>query len=93
MSSSGHAGRTSSWVAVVVMFIGFLVGGIALIIGPNWIMFWVGAAVVVAGGVIGLLVDVMSDVVVAQPYVSANPEIRARDAAARQAALKQTADH
>jgi len=81
MSSSGHAGRPSSWVAVTVMFIGFLVGGLALPFGPIWILFWVGVAIVVIGGVFGLLVDIMSDVVVAQPYVSPNPEVRARQQA------------
>ncbi len=80
MSSSGHAGRPSSWVAVSVIFIGFLVGGIALPIGPNWILFWVGVGIVVVGGVIALLVDVMSDVVIAQPYISADPAVRARQA-------------
>lgn len=71
MSSSSHAGRPSSWVAVVVMFIGFLVGGVALPIGPNWILFWVGVGIVGVGGVLALVVDIMSDVVLDQPYVSA----------------------
>jgi hypothetical protein len=77
MSSSGHAGRPSSWVAVTVIFVGFLVGGIGLPFG-NWILFWAGAAIVVVGGVIALLVDVMSDVVIAQPYASASPKPQAK---------------
>ena len=85
MSSSGHAGRPSSWIAVAVMFVGFLVGGIGLPLGPNWIMFWAGVGIVVVGGVMALLVDIMSDVVVAQPYVSPNPAKRAADARAAQA--------
>lgn len=79
MSSSGHAGRPSSWLAVAVIFVGFLVGGIGLPLGPNWIMFWVGVGIVVVGGAIALLVDIMSDVVVAQPYVSPNPAKRAAE--------------
>jgi hypothetical protein len=69
MSSSGHAGRPSSWVAVGVIFIGFAVAGLALPLGPNWLMFWVGAGIVALGGVLALVVDIMSDVVIAeQPH-------------------------
>lgn len=93
MSSSGHAGRPSSWLAVVVIFVGFLVGGLGLPLGPNWIMFWVGTGIVVAGGVIALVVDVMSDVVVAQPYVSADPAKRAADAAAAAQAIETAKSH
>lgn len=63
MSSNSHAGRPASWVAVVVIFAGFLIGGLALPMGPNWPIFWVGAGLAVAGGVLGLIVDIMSDVV------------------------------
>src|SRR5258708_3237858 len=61
--SSNHAGRPSSWVAVSVIFIGFAVGGIALVLGPNWIIFGAGAGIAALGGVIAPLVDIMSDVV------------------------------
>lgn len=67
MSSGSHAGRAKSWVAVTVIFIGFAVGGVALCVGPNWPMFWGGAAVVLLGGVVAFLVDIMTDVVVDEP--------------------------
>jgi hypothetical protein len=66
MSSSGHAGRPSSWVAVSVIFIGFTVAGLALPLGPDWLVFWIGAGIVALGGVLALVVDIMSDVVIAQ---------------------------
>ncbi|MEU5877343.1 HGxxPAAW family protein [Spirillospora sp. NPDC047279] len=62
-----HAGRPSSWVAVTVVFIGFVIGGVALCIGPNWIVFWIGAAVVALGGVLMGAVHIFSDVVVDAP--------------------------
>jgi hypothetical protein len=69
MSSSGHAGRPSSWVAVGVIFVGFVVAGVALPIGPSWLTFWIGAGIIALGGVLALLVDIMSDVVITeQPY-------------------------
>ncbi|GLZ12862.1 hypothetical protein Acsp04_30970 [Actinomadura sp. NBRC 104425] len=64
MSSGSHAGRPKSWAAVAVIFIGFIVGGVALAMGPNWPVFLVGAGIVVLGGIIAFAVDIMSDVVV-----------------------------
>ncbi|WP_131738269.1 HGxxPAAW family protein [Actinomadura roseirufa] len=68
-----HAGRPGSWVAVTVIFIGFVIGGVALCVGPSWILFWVGAAVIVLGLVLSGLVHLFSDVVVDAPRVI--PEI------------------
>lgn len=73
MSGGSHGGRPSSWVVVAVIFIGFSVGGVAMVIGPAWWLFWVGCAIVVAGGVLGLAVGIFSDVVVDEPRVI--PEI------------------
>lgn len=72
-SHGSHAGRPSSWVAVTIIFIGFVLGGVALVIGPNWIMFWAGVAVIAVGGVVSAAVHVFSDVVVDAPRVI--PEI------------------
>jgi hypothetical protein len=68
MSSNSHMGRPASWVAVAVIMAGFLVGGIAVPMGPNWLLFWIGAGVVVAGCLLALIVDIMSDVVLAEPH-------------------------
>ncbi|QKW38985.1 hypothetical protein HUT06_37260 [Actinomadura sp. NAK00032] len=74
MSSEGsHAGRPSSWLAVGVIFIGFVVGGVALCLGPAWIMFWVGVGIVVAGFLVSWMVHLFADVVVDAPRVI--PEI------------------
>jgi hypothetical protein len=67
MSGSSHAGRPSSWIAVSVIFIGFVVGGVAIPLGPNWPLFWAGAGIVGLGGILALVVDIMSDVVVDDP--------------------------
>lgn len=67
MSGSSHAGRPSSWIAVSVIFIGFVVGGVAIPLGPNWLFFWVGVGITVLGGILALVVDIMSDVVVEEP--------------------------
>ncbi|GLZ10304.1 hypothetical protein Acsp04_05390 [Actinomadura sp. NBRC 104425] len=68
-----HAGRPGSWVAVGIMITGFVVGGIALCMGPAWGAFWVGAGIVVVGFIVGGMVHIFSDVVVDAPRVI--PEI------------------
>ncbi|WP_235834659.1 HGxxPAAW family protein [Actinomadura logoneensis] len=68
-----HAGRPGSWLAVSIVFLGFLVGGVALCLGPNWVVFWVGAAVIVVGLVACWAVHLFADVVVDAPRVV--PEI------------------
>lgn len=68
-----HAGRLSSWFAVTVIFVGFVVGGVALCLGPMWVLFWVGAGIIVLGMIISGFVHLFADVVVDAPRVI--PEI------------------
>jgi hypothetical protein len=43
-----HHGRTpAAWIGVTIGMIGFIVGGIAMVIGPNWPLFWIGVAILV----------------------------------------------
>ncbi|MBT2213254.1 MULTISPECIES: HGxxPAAW family protein [Actinomadura] len=67
MSSGSHAGRPKSWIAVAIIFAGFAVGGLGVVMGPNWVVFGAGAAVAVLGGILALAVDIMTDVVVDDP--------------------------
>jgi hypothetical protein len=56
-----HHGRPASWVVTTLVIIGFIVGGIALTIGPSWVMFWTGAAIVVIAGITGAAVRIFDD--------------------------------
>jgi hypothetical protein len=49
----GQHGRTTSWATTAIVFVGFLIGGIALPIGPTWWLFWVGTGIVVIGALFG----------------------------------------
>ncbi|GAA4607132.1 hypothetical protein GCM10023195_26740 [Actinoallomurus liliacearum] len=69
MAGSSHGGRLSSWVAVVVMWIGFGVGGVAMVSGPSWWLFWTGVGIVAVGGVIGLIVRIFDDVIIDAPRI------------------------
>ncbi|WP_067453655.1 HGxxPAAW family protein [Actinomadura macra] len=72
-SHGSHAGRPSSWAAVTIIFVGFVVGGVAICLGPSWIIFWVGVGIIVVGMIVSGLVHLFSDVVVDAPRVI--PEI------------------
>ncbi len=50
-----HGSTPAAWTAVVISLIGFTVGGIAMVIGPNWPAFWVGCGIVVAAPLVGMI--------------------------------------
>jgi hypothetical protein len=56
-----HRGRPASWAAVSIIIIGFIVGGVAMIVGSAWWFFWVGAGIVVVGGIFALSVGIFND--------------------------------
>ena len=61
---SGHSehnsGRPISWVGTTVVIIGFIVGGVAFVPSPNWIIFWVGSGIAIVGCLILLFSKAMN---------------------------------
>jgi fatty acid desaturase len=57
----GHGAKLGSWLACLVMLIGTIVGGIALVYW-NWPIFWVGVGVFVLGVIFARVVNIMDDV-------------------------------
>jgi hypothetical protein len=56
-----HHGRPTSWAAVAIIVTGFIVGGIAVVIGPAWWLFWTGVGIVVIGGIFALSWHILDD--------------------------------
>ena len=54
-------GRTVSWVAVSIITAGFLAGGLGLVFGPTWWLFWVGVGAAVVGGLLALGTHIFED--------------------------------
>ncbi|HEX6447479.1 MAG TPA: HGxxPAAW family protein [Streptosporangiales bacterium] len=62
MAGDGHKhSRAVSWVAVTIILAGFVLGGIALILGLWW-LFWTALGVVVVGGIVAVAIDIFADV-------------------------------
>ncbi len=60
-AAESHHGKPLSWIAVTVIVIGFLVGGIAMVPHPTWWAFWLGAGVAIVGLLIMLFAKTFSD--------------------------------
>jgi hypothetical protein len=58
--SEHNSGRPISWVGTTIVIVGFIVGGVAFIPSPNWIIFWVGAAIAIIGCLILLFSKAMN---------------------------------
>ena len=56
-----HHGRPASWVAVSVIIVGFIVGGVALVPSPKWWLFWTGAGIVVIGCIMAGAAHILDD--------------------------------
>ena len=61
LAQRSHHGRPVSWVAVSIMMAAFLVGGLGLVLGPAWWLFWAGAAMCAVGGLLALATNIFED--------------------------------
>jgi hypothetical protein len=66
LPGTGHAeehysGRSISWIAVTIVIIGFIVGGVGMVPHPTWWLFWTGAAIVVVGSIITMFAKTFQD--------------------------------
>jgi hypothetical protein len=53
-----HGHTPAAWTAVTIVLIGFVVGGVALIVAQPWLAF-VGVGIVVLGGIVGKIMQMM----------------------------------
>ncbi|ASU60122.1 hypothetical protein [Nocardiopsis dassonvillei] len=70
--SNSHRGRVSSWAAVLLACVGFVVGGIGVALGMSVVLLVIAAVLLVAAAVLALVFDLMGDVVLDTPR--AEPE-------------------
>ena len=53
-----HGNTPAAWTGVMIILLGFTVGGLGMVI-DNWTMFWVGVALVPAGAIVGKIMAMM----------------------------------
>jgi hypothetical protein len=53
-----HGNTPAAWTGVTLILVGFIVGGIGLMI-DNWVVFWIGVALCPLGAIIGKIMQVM----------------------------------
>ncbi|HEU5033619.1 MAG TPA: HGxxPAAW family protein [Mycobacteriales bacterium] len=60
-AGGGHGASIGSWIACIIIIVGFAVGGVALIYW-NWPLFWGCVGLVAIGVVLARAVNIMDDV-------------------------------
>lgn len=53
-----HGNSAAAWTAVIIIAVGFVIGGVAMVI-DQWWLFWASAGVVVVGAIVGKVMSVM----------------------------------
>ena len=53
-----HGNTPAAWTGVTIMLLGFVLGGIGLVLG-SWALFWVGVALQPIGVVVGKIMAMM----------------------------------
>ncbi|MCW2795425.1 HGxxPAAW family protein [Nocardioides sp.] len=60
MTDHNHGNTPAAWSAVTLALVGFVVGGVGLMLDPHSMpVFWVGVAILVAAGVLFVVMDKM----------------------------------
>jgi hypothetical protein len=53
-----HGNTPAAWTGVMIILVGFAVGGIGMVI-DNWTVFWVGVALLPIGVIVGKIMQKM----------------------------------
>jgi hypothetical protein len=56
-----YHGRPVSWVAVSIIMVAFLIGGLALVFHTIWWLFYASVGLAVVGGLIALATNIFED--------------------------------
>jgi hypothetical protein len=60
----GHAGgrhgsTPAAWTAVTIVLVAFTLGAVAMVLGPNWLLFWISVGLAFAGGLVGKVMQLL----------------------------------
>ena len=54
-----HGNSPAAWTAVTIVLIAFTIGAIAMVLGPNWVLFWISVAIAVLGALTGKVMQLL----------------------------------
>ena len=54
---AAHGSSPAAWTGVVIALAGFVLGAIALVIGPNWVMFAIAAALLPLAAIVAKIMS------------------------------------
>ena len=54
-----HGNSPAAWTAVTIVLIAFTLGAIAMVLGPNWVLFWISVAIAVIGALTGKVMQLL----------------------------------
>lgn len=57
--AGGHGSTPAAWTTVIIVLLGFLVGAVGMVVGPNWTVVWVGAALIPVALIVGRVMNAM----------------------------------
>ncbi|MFI7060953.1 HGxxPAAW family protein [Kribbella sp. NPDC050124] len=54
-----HGNSPAAWTAVTIVLIAFTLGAIAMVLGPNWVLFWISVGIAVLGALTGKVMQLL----------------------------------
>lgn len=54
-----HGNTPAAWTAVTIVLIAFTIGAIAMVLGPNWLLFWISVGIAVLGALTGKVMQLL----------------------------------
>jgi hypothetical protein len=58
MATNDHSGSFAAWTTVLIVLAGIALGAIAVVL-LNWPLFWLSVGVIVLGGIVGKVMQMM----------------------------------
>jgi len=52
-----HGSSPAAWAVVAITLVGFVVGGIGMVLGPDWVLFWIGVGLIPVALVVGTVLS------------------------------------
>ncbi len=72
-----HGNTPAAWTAVVIILIGFALGAWSMWV-VSWPLFWVSVGLVIVGGIVGKVMQMMGFGTSPQHHAPAPPEVEQR---------------